>query len=103
MGQGNRHRFQDQHAEEYCKSHYPLHKFELLTGAENDGARIAYAKPGYCKDDELHLVMNQHNIVQRVAVEAAHGGEVLPVLVAFKKRLDSGFDTVHAFPHPFLA
>ena len=32
------------YAEEYCKSHYPLHKFELLTGAENDVARIAYAK-----------------------------------------------------------
>ena len=43
------------YAEEYCKSHYPLHKFELLTGAENDIARIAYAKLGYCEDDELHL------------------------------------------------
>lgn len=43
------------YAEEYCKQHYPLHKFELLTGAENDVARIAYAKLGYCEDDELHL------------------------------------------------
>ena len=43
------------YAEEYCKRHYPLHKFELLTGEENDGARIAYAKLGYCEDDELHL------------------------------------------------
>lgn len=43
------------YAEEYCKSHYPLHKLELLTGMENDGARIAYAKLGYCEDDELHL------------------------------------------------
>ena len=43
------------YAEEYCKSHYPLHKFELLTGAENDVARIAYAKLGYCEDGELHL------------------------------------------------
>ena len=43
------------YAEEYCKSHYPLHKFELLTGAENDVARIAYAKLGYCEDAELHL------------------------------------------------
>lgn len=43
------------YAEEYCKGHYPLHKFELLTGAENDGARIAYAKLGYCEDEELHL------------------------------------------------
>lgn len=43
------------YAEEYCKSHYPLHKFQLLTGAENDVARIAYAKLGYCEDAELHL------------------------------------------------
>ena len=43
------------YAEEYCKSHYPLHKFELLTGAENDVARIAYAKLRYCEDTELHL------------------------------------------------
>lgn len=43
------------YAEEYCISHYPLHKFELLTGAENDIARIAYAKLGYCEDAELHL------------------------------------------------
>ncbi len=42
-------------AEEYCKSHYPLHKFELLTGADNDGAQIVYAKLGYCEDAELHL------------------------------------------------
>ena len=43
------------YAEEYCKRHYPLHKFELLTGAENDSARIAYAKLGYYEDGELHL------------------------------------------------
>ena len=43
------------YAEEYCKRHYPFHKFELLTGAENDSARIAYAKLGYCEDAELHL------------------------------------------------
>lgn len=43
------------YAEEYCKSHFPLHKFELLTGAENNVARIAYAKLGYCEDTELHL------------------------------------------------
>lgn len=43
------------YAEEYCQKHYPLHKFELLTGAENDVARIAYAKLGYCEDSELHL------------------------------------------------
>ena len=43
------------YAEEYCKSHYPLHKFELLTGVENDGAQSVYAKLGYNKDGELHL------------------------------------------------
>ena len=42
-------------AEEYCKSHYPLHKFELLTGTENDGAQSVYAKLGYSEDGELHL------------------------------------------------
>ena len=43
------------YAEEYCKSHYPLHKFELLTGADNDGAQIVYARLGYSEDGELHL------------------------------------------------
>lgn len=43
------------YAEEYCKIHYPLHKFELLTGADNDSAQIVYAKLGYCEDAELHL------------------------------------------------
>ena len=43
------------YAEEYCKSHYPLHKFELLTGDENDGAQSVYTKLGYSEDGELHL------------------------------------------------
>ena len=43
------------YAEEYCKSHYPLHKFELLTGDENDSAQSVYAKLGYSEDGELHL------------------------------------------------
>ena len=43
------------YAEERCKKHYTLHKFELLTGAENEVARIAYAKLGYCEDAESHL------------------------------------------------
>lgn len=43
------------YAEEYCNSHYPLHKFELLTGIENDGAQSVYAKLGYSEDGELHL------------------------------------------------
>ena len=43
------------YAEEYCNSHYPLHKFELLTGDENDGAQSVYTKLGYSEDGELHL------------------------------------------------
>ena len=43
------------YAEEYCKKRFPLHKFELLTGDENDGAQIVYAKLGYSEDGELHL------------------------------------------------
>ena len=49
----------------------------------------------------LHI--NEHGIVDRIAVEAAHGGQVLPVLIAFKQFLDAGFDTVYDFPHPVFA
>ena len=43
------------YAEEYCKSHYPVHKFELLTGTENEDAQSVYAKLGYSEDGELHF------------------------------------------------
>ena len=43
------------YAEEHCKKHFPLHKFELLTGTENDDAQSVYAKLGYSEDGELHL------------------------------------------------
>ena len=43
------------YAEEYCKSRFPLHKFELLTGTENAIAQSVYAKLGYAEDGELHL------------------------------------------------
>ena len=43
------------YAEEYCKKYYSLHKFELLTGTENDDAQSVYAKLGYSEDGELHL------------------------------------------------
>ena len=43
------------YAEEYCKQRLPIHKFELLTGTENDGAQSVYAKLGYSEDGELHL------------------------------------------------
>ena len=43
------------YAEEYCKKRFPLHKFELLTGDENDRAQSVYTKLGYREDGELHL------------------------------------------------
>ena len=39
------------------------------------------------------LGVNQHDIVQRILVEPAHGGKVLPVSVTFKKFFDTLFDT----------
>ena len=44
------------YAEEYCRKHYPLHRFELLTGSGNTAARTAYKNFGYCEDGEIHLV-----------------------------------------------
>ena len=42
-------------AENYCSVHYPLHKFELLTGKDNFTARRVYKKLGYGDDREIHL------------------------------------------------
>ena len=42
-------------AEDYCSKHYPLHKYELLTGTENLVAQSLYNKLGYVDDCELHL------------------------------------------------
>lgn len=42
-------------AEEYCAKNYPLHKYELLTGTENNVAQSVYSKLGYIDDKELHL------------------------------------------------
>jgi len=44
-----------QFAEEYCNAHFPVHKFELLTGEDNSNALAAYKKYGYSCDGELHL------------------------------------------------
>ena len=41
--------------EEYCSKTYPLHKFELLTGKENNTAQIVYGKLVYEDDGEIHL------------------------------------------------
>ena len=43
------------YAEEYCKEHYTLHKFELLTGKNNTIAQAVYNKLGYKDDNEIHL------------------------------------------------
>ena len=42
-------------AEEFCSKSYPLHKYELLTGKNNDTARSVYGKLGYKEDGEIHL------------------------------------------------
>ncbi len=42
-------------AETYCSKHYPLHKYELLTGKENLVAQSVYNKLGYIDDNEIHL------------------------------------------------
>ncbi|MBQ6716809.1 MAG: GNAT family N-acetyltransferase [Clostridia bacterium] len=42
-------------AEDYCRKHYPLHRYELLTGTDNLIAQSLYNKLGYVDDSELHL------------------------------------------------
>lgn len=42
-------------AEDYCRRNYPIHRYELLTGAENRVAQSLYRKLGYSDDRELHL------------------------------------------------
>ena len=42
-------------AEAYCGEHYPLHKYELLTGEKNLAAQSLYRKLGYADDHRLHL------------------------------------------------
>ena len=46
----------------------------------------------------LHI--DEHGVVDRVAVKAAHGGEILLVLIALKQLLDAVFDAVNDLPHP---
>lgn len=49
----------------------------------------------------LHI--DEHGVVDRVAVKAAHGGKVLPVLIALEQLLDAIFDAVNDLPHPVFA
>ena len=42
-------------AEDHCRKSFPLHKYELLTGTENNTAQSLYSKLGYTDDSELHL------------------------------------------------
>ena len=46
----------------------------------------------------LHI--DEHGVVDRVAVKAAHGGKVLPVLIALEQLLGAIFDAVNDLPHP---
>ena len=46
----------------------------------------------------LHI--DEHGIIDRVAVKAAHSGEILPVLIALEQLLDAIFDAVNDLPHP---
>ena len=46
----------------------------------------------------LHI--DEHGIIDRVAVKTAHRGEILPVLIALKQLLDAVFDAVNDLPHP---
>ena len=49
----------------------------------------------------LHI--DEHGIIDRVAVKTAHRGEILPVLIALKQLLDAVFDAVNDLPHPVFA
>ena len=49
----------------------------------------------------LHI--DEHGIIDRVAVKAAHGGEILLVLIALEQLLDAIFDAVNDLPHPVFA
>ena len=46
----------------------------------------------------LHI--DEHGIIDRVAVKTAHRGEILPVLIALEQLLDAVFDAVNDLPHP---
>ena len=46
----------------------------------------------------LHI--DEHGIIDRVAVKTAHRGEILPVLIVLKQLLDAVFDAVNDLPHP---
>ena len=46
--------------------------------------------------------MNEHDIVQGVAVEPAHGGKIPPVLIAVEKLPDALLNTIGDFFQPVL-
>ena len=48
------------------------------------------------------LGVDQHNIVQRIAMKPAHGGQVIPVTVRFKKFLDTFFNSGSDFFDTFF-
>ena len=48
------------------------------------------------------LLEDQHGVVDRVAMEAGHDGEVLPVFIAFKQLPDALLDLRGNLPQPLL-
>ena len=42
-------------AEEHCRREFPVHKFELLTGEDNDSAKALYRNLNYRQDHEVHV------------------------------------------------
>ena len=48
------------------------------------------------------LLEDQHGVVDRVAVEAGHDGEVLPVFIAFKQLPDALLDLRGNLSQPLL-
>lgn len=42
-------------AESHCQAHYPLHKFELLTGAKNRSAQALYMALEFRETGEMHM------------------------------------------------
>ena len=50
--------------------------------------------------DNFEANFDNYGVVDRVAVKAAHSGEILPVLIALEQLLDAIFDAVNDLPHP---
>lgn len=47
-------------AERHCREKYPLRRFDLLTGRENQAAQALYAASGYHGDGHVHMKKTVH-------------------------------------------